>query len=766
MTRPWAAIGMRRIGMATVGVILAGGAFLVYASQSSAKQGAALVRGNKPGEWRYWAADAWSTRYSALDQINANNFDSLQVAWQWDAGKYGEDEYYRTTPLYANGRLMTVATNRRKAFAIDPATGATLWQWGIDEGIRWQKAPRQFAGRGLAYWTDGTNERAIVITPGYHLASIDAKTGKGDPAFGKNGVVDLMTGLGYSLVPLAVDDSGPLIISEAAPARKAKPGEKWNSTTKTGADGTMGIDPANGQIANSSPAIVVGDVIIVGNSSMHGYYPLRLHNIPSSIRGFDVHTGKQLWRFNLIPQPGEFGAETWEKGSKPGTVGVGKADAWAPYTADPELGLVYIPVGEGLSDEYGGYRPGNNLFANSVVAIDVKTGKRKWHYQMVHHDIWDYDVPMAPNLLDVTVNGQPRKVIAATTKQGWVYVLDRLTGEPIWPIPETPTLQTEVPGEKTSPTQPIPSKPTPYAQQGLVEADLIDYTPAIKDSALALAKKCRMGPYFIPASPADGKGAKGPAQYRCSWYAPGASGGVNIDGGAAADPETGMLYVGGQSGLSTIEIEHDPCSEHRFSQPHDSCGLLGALPKPKDYATVDEGAGAFQPRAATTIGGIPILKFKEMGGITAYDLNSGDKKWWVPNGNAWRQLATNDPLFAGVNLPKVPALGGQAEVITTKTLVIHGTGRSGAPGAGRAGRAGAGRAGGGGRGGGGAAAPAVPPQLYAFDKVTGKQIGAVAIPSVNTAVPMTFLHQGKQYIVFASGQGEHTSLIALTLPRK
>jgi len=253
MTRRWTTIGMRRLGMAVAGFAIAGAAFLVYASQSSARQGAALVRGNKPGEWRYWAADAWSTRYSALDQINANNFDSLQVAWQWKADQYGEDEYYRTTPLYANGRLLTVATNRRKAFAIDPSTGATLWQWGIDEGIRWQKAPRQFAGRGLAYWTDGPNERVIVVTPGYHLASIDAKTGKGDPKFGTDGVVDLMTGLGYPLVPLAVDDSGPLIISEAAPARKAKPGEKWNATTKTGADGTMGIDPANGQIANSSP---------------------------------------------------------------------------------------------------------------------------------------------------------------------------------------------------------------------------------------------------------------------------------------------------------------------------------------------------------------------------------------------------------------------------------------------------------------------------------------------------------------------------------
>jgi quinoprotein glucose dehydrogenase len=309
--------------------------------------------------------------------------------------------------------------------------------------------------------------------------SLDAKTGIPDPKFGKSGVVDLMQGLGFTLVPLAVDDSGPLIISEAAPARKARPGERWDSVKKIGADGTMGIDPALGQIANSSPAIVVGDVIVVGNSSIHGYFPLHKHNIPGFIRGFDVHTGKQLWKFDLIPQPGEFGSETWTNGSKIGTDGVGKNDAWATYSADPELGLVYIPVGMPLIDEYGGERPGNNLYSSSVVAIDVKTGKRRWHYQFVHHDIWDYDVPMAPNLLDVTVNGRPRKILAATTKQGFIYTLDRVTGEPIWPIVETPVAQSEVPGEHTSKTQPIPSRPAPYSQQGLVDSDIIDYTPAI-----------------------------------------------------------------------------------------------------------------------------------------------------------------------------------------------------------------------------------------------------------------------------------------------
>jgi quinoprotein glucose dehydrogenase len=735
-------IGSRKAARVTGTAILlataVGAALLVRATQSSAVQGTQLVRGNKPGEWRYWGGDAWSSRYSALDQINASNFNSLQVAWQWNAGAFGSDEYYRTTPLYANGRLFTVATTRRVATAIDPANGETLWMWRLDEGIRWQKAPRQFAGRGLAYWTDGREERAIVVTPGFHLASLDAKTGVPDPKFGKNGVVDLMDGLGLPLVPLAVDDSGPLIISDAAPYRKAKPGEKWDPVTKTGADGTIGIDPSLGQIANSSPAVVIGDVIVVGNSSIHGYYPIRLHNLPGYVRGFDVHTGKQLWKFNLIPQPGEFGAETWTNGTKIGTDGVGKVDPWATWSSDPELGIVYVPTGMPLMDEYGGHRPGDNLYGNSLVAIDAKTGKRKWHFQMVHHDIWDYDTPMAPNLMDITVNGQRRKAIAQTTKQGWVYTFDRVTGEPIWPMPETPVLQSEVPGEQTSKTQPIPTKPPPYSQQGLVEADLIDYTPAIKDSALKLAKKCRMGPYFIPGAATDGSG---PSGYKCSWYAPGASGGVNIDGGAAWDPETGMLYVGSQTGMSTIQLQKDPCSEFRYSSIHDSCGLLGALPAPAGYKPPARGerVGGFEGRASgSMIGGVSIVKPKEYGGIMAYDMNAGEKTWWMPN-VGWLPSASNDPLFAGVKLPPQPGRG-QAQIITTKSLVIYGGGRNGG-------------------------APGQQPELYALDKATGKQVGAVKIPGRTTAVPMTFLHQGRQYIVFAMGGGNSATLVALTLPK-
>ena len=658
-------IGTRRAARVAIPAILlaaAGATLLVHATQSSAVQGRQLARGNKPGEWRYWGGDAWSTRYSALDQINASNFNSLQVAWQWNAGAFGSDEYYRTTPLYSNGRLFTVATTRRVATAIDPDNGETLWMWRLDEGIRWQKAPRQFAGRGLSYWTDGREERVLVVTPGYHLASLDAKTGIPDPKFGKGGVVDLMDGLGLPLVPLAVDDSGPLIISDAAPYRKAKPGEKWDPATKTGADGTSGIDPSLGQIANSSPGVVVGDVFVVGNSSIHGYYPIRTHNLPGFVRGFDIRTGKQLWKFNLIPQAGEFGAESWKNGTKIGSEGVGKVDPWATWSADPELGLVYVPTGMPLMDEYGGYRPGDNLYGNSLVAIDVKTGKRKWHFQMVHHDIWDYDTPMAPNLVDITVNGRRRKAIAQTTKQGWVYTFDRETGEPIWPMPETPVLQSDVPGEQTSKTQPIPSKPAPFSQQGLVEADLIDYTPAIKDSALKLAQKCRMGPYYIPGSATDGT-----SKLKCSWYAPGASGGVNIDGGGAVDPETGMLYVGSQTGMSTIQLQKDPCSEFRYSSIHDNCGLIGALPAPADYKPSRERAGGFDERDnGSRIGNVSIVKPKEYGGITAYDMNSGDKKWWAPNVGMVPQTSS-DPLFAGVTLP--PQGGrGQAQIITTKTL--------------------------------------------------------------------------------------------------
>ncbi len=729
----------RIAGLAAVAGLVMLGVTFTRVSRSVAQPGSPLVRGNAYGEWRHWGADQWSTRYSPLEQVHAGNFDSLQVAWEWKAGAFGKDEYYRTTPIFANGRLFTVASTRRVATAVDPETGETLWMYRLEEGIRWQKAPRQFAGRGLSYWTDGTNERLLLVTPGYHLVSLDAKTGKPDPAFGTNGVVDLMDGLGYPMVPLAVDDSGPLIISDAAPMRRATPGETWDPVKKIGADGTVGLDPEAGQIAASSPAMVVGNMLVVGNSSIHGYYPIKAHNITGTIRGFDIRTGKQAWKFNLVPQPGEFGAETWKNGSKSGTKGVGKNDAWAPYAADEALGLVYIPVGMPLMDEYGGHRPGDNLYGNSLVALDAKTGARKWHFQMVHHDIWDYDTPMAPNLMDVTIDGRLRQVVAQVTKQGWVYTFDRATGVPIWPIVETPVMKSDVPGEISAPTQPIPTKPAPYSQQGLVEADLIDYTPAVRDSALKMAKQCRMGPHFIPPAAADGKGSSG---FRCAWYAPGASGGVNIDGGATVDVETGMLFVASITGLSTAQLQKDPCSEFDYSSPRNSCGLIGALAPPPGYGAPKDGnrGGDFGARAAgAMLGGVSIVKPKSFGGITAYSMTSGDKAWWAPNAGMMK-VTSRDPLFAGVELP--PQGGrGQAQAITTKTLLIYGTGRSGG-------------------------LPGEPPMLFALDKRTGQKVGSVKIPLKTTAVPMTFLHKGRQYIVFASGAEDDAQLTALALPRK
>ena len=297
----------------------------------------------------------------------------------------------------------------------------------------------------------------IVLTPGYHLARSTRRPGVPDPKFGKNGVVDLMDGLDLPLVPLAVDDDGPLIISDAAPPRRAKPGETWNPVKKTGADGTVGIDPALGQIATSSPRSSSTTSSSSATRRFMATTRFACTTSPATSAGSTCTPASSSGSSISIPQPGESGAETWENGSKFGTPGVGKVDAWAPYSADPDSGIVYIPVGMPLMDEYGGHRPGNNLFGTGLVALDVKTGKRKWHFQFVHHDIWDYDTPMAPNLMDVTVIGGRRKIVAQTTKQGWIYTFDRITGEPIWPMPETPVLQSDVPGEQTSPTQPIPS---------------------------------------------------------------------------------------------------------------------------------------------------------------------------------------------------------------------------------------------------------------------------------------------------------------------
>ena len=665
---------------------------LLLASTATAQQGAAN------GEWRFWGGDAGSTRYAALDQITRDNATKLEVVWRWRAANFGPapETYYRATPLYANGVLYTVAGERRAVVAIDPATGETLWTWRMDEGLRWEKAPRRFSGRGLAYWSGGTgrNARIIVVTPGYSMVALDARTGRPASGFGTGGTVDLMDGLGYPLVPW-VGQPGPMQTDgDNGPTRAAEAGSAAANTVR-------GIDPAEGSIGSSSPPIVVGDVIVVGSSALQGYYPKRLKNIPGTVRGFDVRTGKQLWVFHLVPRPGELGHDTWLGDS---WRVAGKNDAWAPFSADLETGIVYVPGGHPHNDWFGGHRPGANLFSESVVALDAKTGRRAWHFQMIHHDIWDYDTPTAPNLLDVTVNGRRRRIVVQTTKQGFAYVFDRATGAPIWPIEERPVPGSDTPGEWTSPTQPFPTRPAPYERQGITQNDLIDFTPELRQEAIALAKDCRMGPLYTPvsvATAADGT--------KCTFQAPGANGGVNIMGGAAADPETGILYVASQGGVSRIAIEQNPA---RSEMP---------------YVSLGPGGGGRGPQ------GLPLFK-PPYGRITAIDLNTGDHRWMIPNGDT-PDAVKNHAALRGVTIPRT-GKNAHANLLVTKTLLFYGEGRGGGP------------------------------LFHAVDKATGAEIAQVQLPAPTNAAPITFMHNGRQYIVVAIASADvPAELVALALPQ-
>jgi quinoprotein glucose dehydrogenase len=665
---------------------------LLLAALQLAVPSLALAQAGATGEWRYWGGDAGSTRYSSLDLINRTNVRDLAVAWRWQAANFGPqpETYYRATPLYANGLLFTVAGERRAVAAIDPATGETIWTWRMDEGLRWEKAPRRFSGRGLAYWSDGRQERVIVVTPGYYMVALEARTGRPAAGFGRAGVVDLMDGLGYPLVPWT-GSPGPMQTNgDNGPVR---------ATGSGGAGSVRGIDPAEGSIGSSSPPIVVGGVIVVGSSALQGYYPRRLRNIPGTIRGFDVRTGRQLWVFNLVPRPGELGNETWLQDS---WRGAGKNDAWAPFSADLEAGIVYVPVGHPHNDWYGGHRPGDNLFSESVLALEARTGRRVWHFQMIHHDIWDYDTPTAPTLADVTVDGRRRRIVAQTTKQGFAYVFDRLTGEPIWPIEERPVPRSDTPGEWTSPTQPFPTRPAPYERQGVSQDDLIDFTPELRRQALEIAREYRFGSLYTPVSRVDA-----PDGTRGTFQAPGANGGVNIMGGAALDPETGVLYVASQGGVSRISLESNPeRSEMRY---------------------VSQGPGGLRGPQ-----GLPLFK-PPYGRITAIDLNTGEHRWMIPNGDT-PESVRDHPALRGVTIPRT-GKNAHANLLVTRTLLFYGEGRGGAP------------------------------LFHAADKATGQEIAGVELPAPTNAAPITYLHQGRQYIVVAVASADvPAELVALALP--
>jgi len=545
------------------------------------------------GEWRWYGGDAGGTKYSPLDQINATNVKQLQIVWRWKSENFGPrpDFNWQATPLMIGGSLYFTAGTRRAAVAVDAATGETLWTYRFDEGVRGAQAPRT-NNRGLAYWSDGASDsRIILISPGYHLIALNATTGRPIPGFGTDGLVDLWEGLD----------------------RKVEPN----------------------QIGSSSPAMIVGDVAVVGGALLSGTAPKSKNNVPGYVRGYDVRSGKLLWTFHTVPRANEYGNDSWGDDSWQYT---GNTAVWAPMSADLELGYVYLPVETPTGDYYGGHRPGDNLFGDSLVCLDAKTGRRIWHYQLIHHDIWDWDTASAPVLLDITVNGKAIKAVAQVTKQGFAYVFDRLTGEPVWPIVERPVPQSDVPGEHTSATQPFPTRPAPFDRQGVTEDDLIDFTPALKAEALRIASQFKMGPLYTPPI------VQGTAGKLGTLTVPHNQGAANWQS-AAADPETGMLYV--------------PSVTNWWAS------ALGEGGDRSDMRYIG------RPTRVEPPFGLPLIK-PPWGRITAINMNTGDHTWMVPNGQA-PEYVRKHPMLAGVDLTGA-GNPERAPLLVTKTLLFSGDG--------------------------------------------------------------------------------------------
>ena len=631
--------------------------------------------GAADGEWRFYGGDAGSTRYSPLDQINGDNVADLEIKWRWKADNFGPRAGINSqvTPLMVDGVLYATAGSRRDVVAIDAATGETLWMWRIDEGLRGEVAPRK-NHRGVSYWTDGASARIIYITPGYRLISLDAKTGRPDPAFGTDGIVDLFEGLDRPR-------------------------------------------PRDGLIGASSPPIIVKNVAVVGGA-LSAFAPTK-ENIAGFVRGYDVKTGERRWIFHTVPLPGEFGNETWENDSWRYT---GNTAVWAPMSADLELGYVYLPVETPTNDLFGGDRPGNNLFAESLVCLDAETGERVWHFQFIHHGIWDWDIPAAPMLIDVTVDGRPIKAVAQVTKQAWTYVFDRVTGEPVWPIEERPVMQSTVPGEQTAATQPFPTKPDPFDRQGISFDDLIDFTPELHAEARRIASEYQLGSIFTPPL------VPGTDGHRATLMLPAMTGGANWQGGAV-DPETGILYVSSVTNPMQI-VPRIPSGQ--TSRP------AGTTTRPqrsrsRDERTAPQGCGAMGPL------GLPLVK-PPWGRITAIDLNTGEHVWMVPNGDT-PDCVKNHPALEGLDIPPT----GKAErggILVTKTLVFagEGSGLFAAP-----------------RGSGG-------PMFRAYDKQSGEVIAELELPANQSGLPMTYMTNGTQYIVMAvSGRGHPSELVAIAV---
>lgn len=621
------------------------------------------------GEWLHNRSDLASTSYSPLDLINQSNAKDLKIAWRWKSDNFGPrpEFYMKTTPLMVGGIVYATAGMRRTVVAINGLTGETIWTFRLDEGERTGYVPRQNSGRGVSYWKspDGTGDRVVYISPGYQLISLDAKTGQPIDSFGEQGVVDLKVGLGSH------------------------------------------VDPLTSRIGSTSPPTIVNDVIVVGSCFPPGLAPPSRKQVRGDIVGYDIRTGKQLWIFHTVPQQGEFGNETWEVDSWQYT---GNTGVWTPFTADEELGYVYLPVEAASGDFYGGHRPGDNLFSQSLVCLNAKTGERVWHYQITHHDLWDYDLPAPPILADINVGGKNIKAVVQVTKQAFTFVFDRVTGEPVWPIEERLVPPSSVPGEQASPTQPFPTKPIPFDRQGVTENDLIDFTPEIKRRALEIASKFQSGPLYTPLSLAN------PPNNLGTLMLPSLVGGANWQGGVV-DPETGILYVSSTTVLTPMVLFSDPdLSDMNYVSQTVKSGVDGL-------------GGPY---------GLPLAK-PPWGRITAVNLNTGDHEWMIANSDT-PDWAKNNPALKDLDIPRT-GNPDRVGLLVTKTLLFAG------------------------EGGGLYSAPGGGGNIFrAHDKSSGEILAEIELPANQTGVPMTYSINGRQFIVVAVGDRGHPGeLVALSL---
>jgi quinoprotein glucose dehydrogenase len=640
-------------------------------------------------QWPTYGGNLASHRYSPADQITKDNFNTLQIAWRLKTDFLGPrpDTLYSATPLLIDRVLYTTAGTRRAAVALNAATGEMLWMHTEDEGVRGENAPRIGAGRGLAYWAsaNSADRRVIYVTPGYRMLALDARTGVPIPSFGRDGAVDLK-----------LEDDQDVNLD----------------TTELG--------------LNATP-LVVGDVIVVGAAHRPGASPRTMRNAKGYVRGYDVRTGKRLWIFHTIPRPGEVGYDTWLEGSAENN---GNTGAWAQMSADPDLGLVYVPVEMPTGDYYGGNRPGNTLFGESLVALDYKTGRRKWHYQTVHHGVWDYDLPCAPILFDMRVSGRTIKALAQPTKQAFLFVLNRETGEPIWPIEERPVPQSNVPKERTSPTQPFPTKPAPFDMQGITENDLMDLTPALKAEALEVVRRYRIGPLFTPPVVSSLEGPLATLQM------PADVGGANWPGGSM-DPENNFLYIHSHTAVFLNGLV--PANPAQSDMGYVSGQARAAGPGPGG-AGGGRATGPGPGRGGATVQGLPLVK-PPYDRITAYDMNTGDMVWQKAHSSTPDNIK-NHPALKEVNLPRTGQPGRTfIGVLTTKTLVIAGDGGVHTNEAGKR-----------------------VALLRAYDKRSGADAGAVEMPAKQTGSPMTYQIDGKQYIVLAVSGNDGAELLAYALP--